>query len=884
MLGHNPFGHGSCAPYSGPSGCGNDGAIENLLGTNFDIIKTIYNNLDYLKAILAAGGIILHPTEEIGLLATEEGDFFGVIGEPGAEVFATLYQVVGGLAVVVNEQLSPSGVLSFIESKLSRLGILLWQIAKGDFKDHVTLSMVANSNIVTSPIDRFTEADLGKSVMIPAAKAGVGSQAERIPLAATILEINGPKEVRVSATATFNVTSEECQYGTDDTVAIQAAIDLASLTGRPILCGGSENQYLVAGQSIRDPADNGTHWASIDGPTYFNRHALIIRSNVHFFGSGMGAEGTGARFILSGGRNYPGGMFGHAHWLKNRVENISFYGVEWDGNIQNQVEIVYPAGRPWDPPYMWQHGHGMVVFGIRNVLIEKCCIHGFRGAGVNLGQGDGETNYVEADPWASGKIKIINCTFFDNWSHDTGITLSDVEITGCLYRDGKYPSRWVHAASFEKLGQNDHMHNIRCHHNVFDFRFGTQPPESNAMYASDDSDVLPTLRSYRRAASFSYYYNGFPDNTYNGTMRSVSFDNNVIYEGNVDADNWVDIEISNNKFFNYSDKGIEDDHSILSAIHVTQHAPTPPYRVEGLYGVKITGNRIEQSLPGFNYGITVESYEEIDISDNVIKYAPQGGIRINGCGGRIKDNEIFDVGRLEDTELAADHVGENSSGIVVFGSKATPLRITDNVVHERRVGGAKRCKFAVYINNSIRPLCRVERNDAIDTLLIEGTGVPIRDVSNTTRQVDNIWYSNAVIEIIPFIVPTIRTADAVIQNSLTIEHKTGEATLNLKGVAGQRRVINFFDDTGLEAQLLHEADGGIQFILFENGSFTAVPLAVRNDGHLVLLATWDKPLELPGAMFVWVGESGVLRVKNGQPTSVTDGTPIATQVLEPTDP
>jgi hypothetical protein len=95
--------------------------------------------------------------------------------------------------------------------------------AKGDGKLIGDLSVTNGSAVVTSASAAFVAGDVGKSIMINGA---IG--ANNIALITTIASRQSATQVTLAATASVTSTGMSAIYGTNDTAAIQAAVDAAS--------------------------------------------------------------------------------------------------------------------------------------------------------------------------------------------------------------------------------------------------------------------------------------------------------------------------------------------------------------------------------------------------------------------------------------------------------------------------------------------------------------------------------------------------------------------------------------------------------------------------------------------------------------------------------
>lgn len=129
------------------------------------------------------------------------------------------------------------------ESAQGPMAALGWHVVtstayggKGDRRVVTDGVTAVGSATLTSASASFTPADVGKTVSIPAAGTSGGT------LFTTIASRESATTVTLSATATAAVTGAQVAITTDDTAAIQAAIDAASLAGGTV--------YLPAGEYL----------------------------------------------------------------------------------------------------------------------------------------------------------------------------------------------------------------------------------------------------------------------------------------------------------------------------------------------------------------------------------------------------------------------------------------------------------------------------------------------------------------------------------------------------------------------------------------------------------------------------------------------------------
>jgi hypothetical protein len=100
--------------------------------------------------------------------------------------------------------------------------------AKGDVQTWQSATMAASGNTVSLNLALFTNADVGKFIVVN------GSGAAGAPQRGTILSVQSPTQATVSFTATTPVSLAKVQWGTDDTTAIQTAVAIAAVQNQPV--------------------------------------------------------------------------------------------------------------------------------------------------------------------------------------------------------------------------------------------------------------------------------------------------------------------------------------------------------------------------------------------------------------------------------------------------------------------------------------------------------------------------------------------------------------------------------------------------------------------------------------------------------------------------
>lgn len=124
--------------------------------------------------------------------------------------------------------LEGTGVPRFSVSSSAAVTANAWQFKVSDYGakgDGIVVNDIATTNgsgVITSASGKFTSAHVGKKIMINGA---IGST--NIPLVATISSYQSATQVTLGSNATVTTTGLHGVWGTDDTAAIQAALDAA---------------------------------------------------------------------------------------------------------------------------------------------------------------------------------------------------------------------------------------------------------------------------------------------------------------------------------------------------------------------------------------------------------------------------------------------------------------------------------------------------------------------------------------------------------------------------------------------------------------------------------------------------------------------------------
>lgn len=159
--------------------------------------------------------------------------------------------------------------------------------AKGDLRFADGGAMTAGSPTLTVAASTFSSADLGKVVWVPGAGTGGRTLSELADAVegdgdyVTISAYTSPTQVTLSRSAVTSVSGQRIGVGSNDTGAIQAAIDAAyAAGGAQVLCRPGRT-YLVRnlilrpgidlnlnGSTLFRPANNGGGWRTLSVPEH----------------------------------------------------------------------------------------------------------------------------------------------------------------------------------------------------------------------------------------------------------------------------------------------------------------------------------------------------------------------------------------------------------------------------------------------------------------------------------------------------------------------------------------------------------------------------------------------------------------------------------------
>lgn len=155
--------------------------------------------------------------------------------------------------------------------------------AKGDGQVVIDGAITAGQNILGSPQGRFVAGDVGKHIMIKGAGTSAG-----FTLSAVISTYNSPTSVTINTNAVTTVTNALVMWGTDDTAAIQSAINAAGTyasthgTATVFFPNSTGLFYAVAGPLVHTGSGNSQLYLPVNAPAN-------SKINLIFLGVGNGS-------------------------------------------------------------------------------------------------------------------------------------------------------------------------------------------------------------------------------------------------------------------------------------------------------------------------------------------------------------------------------------------------------------------------------------------------------------------------------------------------------------------------------------------------------------------------------------------------------------------
>lgn len=166
------------------------------------------------------------------------------LGDGFLQKIGGMFQLVAGLGIAdaVNVLVSALGAAISgisLNTLLSRTYDARRFGAKLDARTAFDAAMVNGSDLVNSPITGFTAGDVGKICIVQGAVPnGPPVNASRRPLVANIIEVISATQAKLSLIASKTVAGAEIIVGTNDTVAIQNAINTLGMKGGDLTLPG----------------------------------------------------------------------------------------------------------------------------------------------------------------------------------------------------------------------------------------------------------------------------------------------------------------------------------------------------------------------------------------------------------------------------------------------------------------------------------------------------------------------------------------------------------------------------------------------------------------------------------------------------------------------
>ncbi len=662
---------------------------------------------------------------------------------------------------------------------------------------------------------------------------------------------------RADTGRTFDVTD----YGAkgngvaDDTTAIRLAMRMCALSGGgTVFFPRTSNFYLLAGAERIMGTMGGK-----PGDPPFPRGILSMPPGVSY-------ASDGAEIKMSGGRVNAGSMFYHDFYdvPTTSLDNISFTGLFLNGNMENQVQPIYPANTP--DGKVWQHGHAVAIFAGKKIRFTGCKFAGFFGNGVHVtGHENPGANFSIRLPCkVPSDIKVIDCEFENLFGIGVcGGNSRDVEIAHCYFHGDGY---WVGAITPEVLEDTGVILNWDIHHNLFDFRDGKLPVESVPRYASNSPQAQAARRHTRRALCAILAYNGYTGDEFNEHLGGLKFTDNVVWQGCVQAFNFSDVEVSRNRIRNFYEDVSELALQSNDAIAAGGSGVT-----RGLRNVRIHDNDIRQD---FGTGIALTLVEDISIRNNRIQGPPRVGARIERCSGIIAGNRWMDIGTPVSNEAFAANPAL-SAGIVFYGSGLRPLAVVGDEFLETRTGAARAMRHGVVFNIDAAIQTRMEHctgTGILGNVCQDNGNNQSVSQSGNMKDGERVYSTNRDLVARSISTPgTVTAGGGVIGESLTVRHAT-------------RAQESFIVNDKLRFQINAGANGEVVFQLFnEAGEVVSNAFAATQDGQVVFAATFDRPLRLGGNLRLWAfGDQ--LYCKDSNPANATDGSLLVQQVAAPNSP
>lgn len=302
-----------------------------------------------------------------------------------------------------------------IEGTLLDLGGAVYNVAhsafgaKGDVKSAGGGAMAAGSPTLTATSNPFVSSDVGKVIWVPG--AGTSGRA----LGGTITAFANAGQVTLSVSAGTAVTGKTIGFGTDDTTAIQAAIDAASAAGGgQVVCQGGRT-YLVRNVYLRPGVDLNLNGATLIRPANEAKFSRMVQA--------AGATGTSG---------WGGSVDSSPVTLRNGTldGNLANQGPFQNYELEQQHLVFFYADA--------NQGAGRLRANLRELTLQNCVADGIS---ISTNVDAQISNCRATDCWRGGfvatgghsRIQVVDFTA-GGYVYPSGI---DIEIDGLGYQGSK---------------------------------------------------------------------------------------------------------------------------------------------------------------------------------------------------------------------------------------------------------------------------------------------------------------------------------------------------------------------------------------------------------------------------------------------------------------
>lgn len=267
----------------------------------------------------------------------------------------------------------------------------------------------ANSATVTSATAAFTAADVDKVITIGAIPQG-STGAQSMALNTTILSYTSPTQVTLSANATRTCTGSQVVWGTNDTAAVQAAMNVPNIFGVQTCVYAPAGTYLI-GTSV-----GGVGSVSIYSNTWFRGDGwgTVFRSIGVLTAPAGGAE-------MFGINAYTGVDSNPANNSRNiLISNMHMQGTAVEDGFREGLELLSMSSAS-------------------DVTVRDVKFSNFRSDGIYIGMGASTSGLDRHNQ----HIKVLYCLFdgvnFDNRNPITIIDCDDLLIEGNSFINSTRP-------------------------------------------------------------------------------------------------------------------------------------------------------------------------------------------------------------------------------------------------------------------------------------------------------------------------------------------------------------------------------------------------------------------------------------------------------------